>query len=250
MNGRVLVVCYHGVSDRWDSDLAVTTQRLEAQLRLLLSRGWRPTTFDQAVTAPPARKTLAVTFDDGYRSVRERAWPILQRLGVPASVFVPTALVGWSGPLQWEGIEEWLGTPHEEELHPMDWDELRWLAARGWEIGSHTCSHPHLTGTDDATLSFELERSRATLDAHMDRACRSLAYPYGDVDRRVIEAARAAGYATACTLSAVNDAEPLAWPRVGLYDIDHGWRLRAKLATRLRRVHASVRGRRRAGTFT
>src|SRR3954468_23003791 len=141
---RVLVLCYHGVSTDWRSDLAVQPARLERQLRLLLRRGWRPATFHQAVTAPPWAKTLAVTFDDAYRSVCRLAYPVLARLGIPATVFAPSALVGWPGALQWDGIEERLGTPWESELVPMDWDELRWLAWRGWEIGSHTCSHPHL----------------------------------------------------------------------------------------------------------
>jgi peptidoglycan/xylan/chitin deacetylase (PgdA/CDA1 family) len=239
---RTLVLCYHGVSERWQSDLAVTPQRLEEQLRLLLRRGWQPATFHQAATAPPWRKTLAVTFDDGYRSVRELAFPVLQRLGIPATVYVPTALVGWPGPLSWDGIERWLGTPDEQELVPMDWDELQWLAWRGWEIGSHTCSHPHLPEEDDAVLAFELERSRETLEMHMSKRCDSLAYPYGDFNRRVIEAARAAGYGSACTLNAVDEPHALAWPRVGLYDVDRGARLRLKLSTRLRRLHASLRG--------
>jgi peptidoglycan/xylan/chitin deacetylase (PgdA/CDA1 family) len=247
---RVLVLCYHGVSESWDSDLAVKPARLESQLRVLLHRGWKPATFHQAVSDPPWRKTLAVTFDDGYRSVAELGYPVLERLGIPATVFVPTALVGWPGPLQWDGIERWLGTPYESELVPMDWDELRWLAYRGWEIGSHTCSHPHLPEEDDAVLAFELGRSRETLEAHMDTPCRSLAYPYGNVDRRVIAAAREAGYASACTLSAVDEPEALAWPRVGLYDIDRGARLRLKLSTRLRRVHAALKDGRPERAYT
>ena len=247
---RVLVLCYHGVSERWDSDLAVRPQRLRAQLQLLLHRGWKPASFTDAVTDPPWRKTLAVTFDDGYRSVRTDAFPVLAELGILGTVFVPTALVGWPGPLQWDGIERWLGTPYESELVPMDWDELRWLAYRGWEIGSHTCSHPHLPEEDDGVLEFELTRSRESLEAHMDMPCRSLAYPYGDVDRRVIKAAGAAGYQTACTLSAVDEPEPLAWPRVGLYDIDRGARLRLKLSTRLRRVHAALKDGRPERAYT
>jgi peptidoglycan/xylan/chitin deacetylase (PgdA/CDA1 family) len=237
---RVLVLCYHGVSATWPSDLAVTPERIEAQVRLLLRSGWRGATFHDAVTAPPWRKTLAVTFDDGYRSVRDHAYPVLSRLGVPATVFVPTALVGWPGPLRWDGIEGWLGTPYENELRPMGWDDLRWLSRRGWEVGSHTCSHPHLPREDDEVLDFELRRSRETLESHMDAPCHSLAYPYGDVDRRVVEAARAAGYAAACTLSPVDDEEALAWPRVGLYQMDRGARLRLKLATRLRRAVAAA----------
>src|SRR4051812_50056800 len=96
-----------------------------------MRRGWRATTFHEAVTAPRWTKTMAVTFDDGYRSVRERAWPVLQRLGIPATVFVPTALVGWPGPLHWEGIEEGLGPPREGEVWPMGWGEARRVGRGG-----------------------------------------------------------------------------------------------------------------------
>jgi peptidoglycan/xylan/chitin deacetylase (PgdA/CDA1 family) len=61
----VLVLCYHAVSVRWPAELSVTPERLEEQLRLLVRRGFKGATFHQAVIAPPAPRTLAVTFDDG-----------------------------------------------------------------------------------------------------------------------------------------------------------------------------------------
>src|SRR5205807_6269636 len=70
----VLVLCYHAISESWSSDLAVSPDLLEAQIRLLLGRGYRGATFYEAVTAPPAARTLAVTFVDGYRSVHDHAF--------------------------------------------------------------------------------------------------------------------------------------------------------------------------------
>ena len=55
-----------------------------------MRRGYRGATFEDAVSAPPARRTLAVTFDDAYLSVLELGKPILDRLGLVATVFVPT----------------------------------------------------------------------------------------------------------------------------------------------------------------
>ena len=58
----VLVLCYHAVSERWPSELAVSPELLDGQLTELEGRGYRVTTFTRAVTDPPWPKTLAVTF--------------------------------------------------------------------------------------------------------------------------------------------------------------------------------------------
>jgi peptidoglycan/xylan/chitin deacetylase (PgdA/CDA1 family) len=81
----------------------------------------------------------------------------------------------------------------------MSWPELRSLADLGWEIGSHGGSHPHLTSLDDARLEDELVRSKASCEHHLDGSCISLAYPYGDVNRRVV-AARARELQHGCAL--------------------------------------------------
>ncbi|HEV2815132.1 MAG TPA: polysaccharide deacetylase family protein, partial [Solirubrobacteraceae bacterium] len=167
MRADVIVLCYHAVSDRWRSSLAVTPPRLEAQVRSLLRRGYRPQTFTEAVREPAARRVVVVTFDDAYRSVISRAAPVLERLGVPGTVFAPTGFVGSGEPMSWPGIEEWLATEHREELVPMDWEELRALAARGWEVGSHTVRHPHLTSLDATALDRELRESRAACEGEM-----------------------------------------------------------------------------------
>jgi peptidoglycan/xylan/chitin deacetylase (PgdA/CDA1 family) len=229
----VLVLCYHAVSPDWPAQIAVTPGRFEEQLRLLVGRGYRGATFTQAVIAPPHRKTLAVTFDDGVRSVLERARPVLAELGLPATVFVSTDYVGSGAPMRWPGIEEWHGGPHEQELVPLDWDELRRLRSEGWEIGSHTRTHPRLVKLDDETLAEELRGSRARLEAELGEPCRSFAYPFGEVDERVIAAARAAGYDAACTLlESYGGTSALSWPRVGIWRSDGPLSFRFKVALR------------------
>ncbi|CAA9503015.1 MAG: hypothetical protein AVDCRST_MAG85-1883 [uncultured Solirubrobacteraceae bacterium] len=238
---HVLVLCYHAVSSTWDSELAVTPSQLEWQVSRLLRLGYRPATYHQAVTAPPARYTLSVTFDDGYRSMREQAYPVLSRLGVPATVFVPTDYVGQDSPMSWDGIENWLGTPDEHELCPMDWDDLRWLTWRGWEIGSHTMSHPYLPSVEQPDLDRELVESKARLAEELGRPCRSIAYPYGGVIEQVAEATEAAGYETAAALwHPVRDHDRFTWPRVAIYRDDTPWRFAAKAAIRLRQFQGGI----------
>lgn len=229
----VLVLCYHALSEDWRADLSVRPDAFERQLELLVSRGYRGARFSEAVLSPPRGKTLAVTFDDGFRSVQELALPILERLGLPATVFAVTdfAREDEGLALRWPGIDQWCGGPHDRELASLSWRELRDLADRGWEIGSHTCAHPHLTQLDDDLLREELDRSRQACATGTGRPCSSIAYPYGSVDARVVAAARASGYAAGAALPArLHERRPLQWPRAGIYQNDDLRRFRLKVS--------------------
>lgn len=237
----VLVLCYHAVSDSWPASLSVTPARLESQLSLLVSRGYRGVTFYEAVSSPATEKTLAVTFDDAYRSILRLAYPVLSSLGLPGTVFVPAAFVGRRDPMRWSGIEQWLGGRHETELTCMSWQELEWLCDAGWEVGSHAQSHPYLTTLDDTSLESELSGSRKLCEERLNRPCRSLAYPYGDVDLRVIAAADRSGYLAAAGLPGRFDtAALLKWPRVGIYHRDSDFRFRIKVSRAVRRLRKSA----------
>jgi peptidoglycan/xylan/chitin deacetylase (PgdA/CDA1 family) len=216
-SGDTLVLCYHAVSPDWPERYTVTPDALETHVRHLLRRGYRGVTFAGAVRAGDGERVFALTFDDAYRSVRERALPLLGRLGVPATVFAVSGFAESAAPVT-TALGDWAGGPHEGELQSMGWDELRALTGYGWEIGSHTRSHPMLTRLSDAELRDELAASRAACEEGVGRPCTSLAYPYGDFDARVARAAAAAGYEQAATLfgGQPDRPEPLEWPRVAV----------------------------------
>jgi peptidoglycan/xylan/chitin deacetylase (PgdA/CDA1 family) len=230
----VLVLCYHAVSERWPSELAVSPELLDEQLTTLEGRGYRATTFTRAVTDPPWPRTLAVTFDDAYRSTLELAAPVLARHDAPGTVYAPTDWVGRPEPMSWPGIEEWSDGPHGHELLCLDWDGLGELKRQGWEVGSHTRSHPRLPRVDDAALERELRGSRELIAERLG-GCDSIAYPYGDSDDRVVRATAAAGYRTAGTLTGLpHVARPLSWPRVGVYPDNRPLFFRLKTSSTLR----------------
>jgi peptidoglycan/xylan/chitin deacetylase (PgdA/CDA1 family) len=236
-----LVLCYHAVSTSWDAPLSVTPGQLDAQLSHLSARGYRAVTFAEALGGAASGRRVAITFDDGYRSVLRLAQPVLEAHGMAAAtLFVPTDFIGIEQPMSWPGIDRWLRGPHAAELVPISWDEAGQLAAAGWEIGSHTCSHPRLTELDDERLRTQLEDSRAECEQRLRRPCESLAFPYGAFDRRVSEAARAAGYAGAAALAA-GPGRPSrhCWPRVGVYHVDGDRSFRMKVSPAARRLRRS-----------
>jgi peptidoglycan/xylan/chitin deacetylase (PgdA/CDA1 family) len=239
----LLVLCYHAVSHTWPAALSVTPEALDRQLAQLTRRGYRGARFTDVVLGRAGRgRIVAVTFDDSYRSVLEQAKPILDRHGFPGTLYVPTDWAGDPRPMTWAGIDHWVGTEHEPELHSLTWDELRGLAADGWEIGSHTCSHPHLPGLDDATLVHELEHSKAVIERELGQPCTSLAYPYGATDERVRRAAEAAGYVAAGTIPRIlYPPRPLMWPRTPIFHVDSPQRFRLKASRTVRRLRTRPR---------
>jgi peptidoglycan/xylan/chitin deacetylase (PgdA/CDA1 family) len=236
----VVVLCYHAVSDTWPIGMAIRPASLERHVRWLLEHGYEPATFHDAVVAPSAPRTFALTFDDAWASIFEHGFPVLSALGVPATVFTLTDAPGppvrrLRGPI----LEPLVGGPHEHELMPMSWDQLRTLQDAGWEIGSHTRSHPFLTTVDDDRLGDELAASKLRCEEMLGRPCRTIAYPSGDFDARVVRFARAAGYAVAGTLPVRfdRDPDPLAYPRVSIQRDDS---IRT-FATKVSRVTRLVR---------
>ncbi len=239
----VLVLAYHAISDDWDAVTTVTARQLRDQVDFLLARGYVGVTFERALTAPPVGRIFAITFDDAHRSVYTIGLPMLRAHGIPATVFVPTDHVGTGQPTGWEGFEADARGPHADDLVCMDWSELREAADHGWEIGSHTRSHPRLTTIPDGQLRDELEGSRELLEARLQRPCASLAYPYSDVDDRVVAAAHAAGYTRAVTIPVGGTYPlPLRWPRVGVFRSDSLRRFKLMTAPATRRFLISVTG--------
>ena len=225
MRRRTLVLCYHAISDDWSHELGVTPRVFDLHLRGLLRRGFRPVSAGEAVER--GGRVLHVTFDDAYRSV-SFGLPILERLGIPATMFVVTS---WADDGRPVAVPELAAERdrHPEHLATMDWDALGALLERGVEIGSHTETHAHLGHLGDAELTRELRDSRSRCEDELGRPCRYLAYPYGEHDGRAQRAARLAGYRAAFALMSGADARnPYAFPRVDLYGYDGTFRARVK----------------------
>ena len=188
---RAVILGYHGVADCPRSDdefmLQLPPAKFRAQLELMLSAGYRFVTVAQlarraAGERPPAG-LAAVSFDDAMRNVLTAAFPILAGLGIPATVYVPTAWLGRRSP--------WIGPSGDGAI--LTEDELRQLAAAGWELGTHTATHADLSRLDYGACRREIDASCGVLGPIAGERVETLAYPFGRYGTAAIAAARDAG---------------------------------------------------------
>lgn len=245
MPADTLVLCYHAVSPSWPSELAVKPEALREQLAALLADGYRPVTFTEAALARGEEKLVAATFDDAFLSVFEHGREVLAELGVPGTLFVPTDFPDSGVPFPLPEAA-WIGTDHESELTCMSWDQVRLLRDGGWEIGSHSCSHPWLTQISDRQLAEEMTRSKAICEEQLGEPTRSIAYPYGNHDDRVVAAAAAAGYETACTVPhrfEPFEASSLRFARIDVTRTESPRAFRLRTAARSRRARTTAAAR-------
>ncbi len=170
----------------------VFLDQFDAQLAALSRWGYTPITLEdwldfRAGRREPPRRPIALTFDDGYRSNHDIAWPLLRRHRATATVFLVADLIG--GTNRWDADEL-----QEPLLGPA---EISAMQAGGIQFGSHTCSHRSLTHIPPAEALDELTRSRATLEALLGYPVVTLAYPYNNHNATVRALARRAGYKAA-----------------------------------------------------
>jgi len=193
------VLCYHAVSHVWDHPLAVHPHMLERQLAAATRWGWRPAGVADVVARRP--RALHVTFDDAYRSIVD-ALPALERLGILPTVFVSTSYADQGRRLDLPPLGD-LPVAHRDELSTLRWDELRELAGRSIEVGSHSRTHANLRELSTGELWREVSASREEIESELGRRCRYFAYPYGQFDARVRDMVERAGYEAAFGLVGV-----------------------------------------------
>ncbi len=189
----------------------VTPWLISRQIDYLRSRGLSSCSLIELPDADESSPCFAITFDDGYLSVCRDACPLLLSKNVPATIFVVAGAIG--------GINQWDRAAGDVIERMMGADQIREVAATGFEIGSHTMTHPRLSKLSPDDLKRELVDSKKLLEDIIGREVTSFSYPYGDYSPEVLEAVREAGYrrATATKLGTVrSDCPAFEIPRVNV----------------------------------
>ncbi len=216
------ILMYHRIAPSGAAEMTrwrVTPEKFEAQLRYLHDSGfytprlhdWRVAAHDRK--ALPGRAVI-FTFDDAYLDFFTHALPLLQQYHFRAIVFPVAERIGKTN--TWDKA-------YCEEIELMDWSHLRTLLAAGFEIGSHSASHPAMTALSPERVVKEAAGSRALLARELQCRIDAFAYPYGDVDQIVKHLVGASGYSFGFTCKAAmakHSDDLLTLPRFEVSGID------------------------------
>ena len=214
---HVVVLVYHRFAPTMDSSMTVRMQTFEAHLRMIEAAGYRIVPLADVLmwhegqpNALPA-KAVAITVDDGHRSVYDMLWPALRGRGIPVTLFVyPSAI--------------------SNATYAMTWAQLRELASTGqFDVQSHTYWHPnfrveraHRSADDFAQFARDqLRRAKRRIETEVGAPVHVLAWPFGIHDPQLEHLAREEGYTAGLTLDArpVQPSQPaMALPRYLITD--------------------------------
>jgi peptidoglycan/xylan/chitin deacetylase (PgdA/CDA1 family) len=215
--GRLTLVGWHRIGA--GSGLSTSYDDFRRHLDTLEEWGARVLSLDDAVdrlaVGDLPRRAVTLTFDDGYASVLDVAWPELHRRGLPATLFAV------SGYLDGRGRFPWDRAASSADARLADAAALRDAADAGLDIGSHTVTHRWLPGLDPADVERELKQSRHDLEDELGRPVASFAYPMGGWNARVRQLVDAAGYRVGVTVDRGRNrtgADPLALRRAFAFD--------------------------------
>ncbi len=175
----MLILTYHSL-DNSGSVISLPPETFVKQMRFLKQSGYQAISLQRACRswehreALPSR-TIVLTFDDGYASLKEVALPILHECGFEATVFVVAGYVG--------GYNNWPSQPPiVPHLPLLTWTDLRDLSRQGFEIAGHTLTHPILAGISKDAMAREIKRSKDIIEQKIGAPVHTFAYPYGIVD--------------------------------------------------------------------
>ena len=229
---RVLpVLMYHRIGDAQTEDpggsvdLWISEDAFRHHMELLVSRGFRGLTLDEAFVClrdgSVPRRSVLLTIDDGYAETLQRAAPILTSAGLRAAVFVVADQVGETVEVAHPVLSEKNGG------RVAGGEELRaWIDA-GFDVGSHSLSHVDLSSAEPDVLRREMRESKTRLEALLEREILDFCYPYTLHGAEARRESREAGYRMAFA------GEPpmgdlWAVPRMMVYPRDHDRRFARK----------------------
>jgi peptidoglycan/xylan/chitin deacetylase (PgdA/CDA1 family) len=185
----VPILCYHNLGPQTRGRLVMSASAFEEQMRYLKREGYHVITLKQfleftALRQQLPRKTVVLTFDDGWKSFKEYAYPILKELGFPATLFIYTDFIG--------------------ARIALSWAELKELAQEGFDIQAHSKSHDDMRKKPSESeedynrrMQVELVQPPSVLQQRVGTPAKILAYPYGSHDEGLVKRVKEAGYIAA-----------------------------------------------------
>lgn len=184
----VPILCYHSFREKCRTPLCISREAFERQMAYLKKHEYRVITLRELsgflrYGHGLPRRAVVITFDDGYRSFYDIAYPILKKYDYRATLFVYTDFISSS-------------------KSALTWEQLRSLQADGFEIGAHGVSHSDLTqrrsDENEAAYVERIEReiagAKAIIDEKLGQNTAYIAFPYGGYNQQILRLCEQAGY--------------------------------------------------------
>ncbi len=172
------ILLYHLILDETygtNEYLFVKPAEFEAQLQEIQKQGYKTVFADELEQIGHNEKAVVITFDDGYVDNYTIAFPLLQKYGMKATVFIPSAMIGTEG--------------HLTE------DQIREMQESGvFHFGSHTMTHMKLDTALTPDIERELSESKTKIEEITGASVAALAYPNGAYNDMVELFAEKYGY--------------------------------------------------------
>ncbi|WP_298273305.1 polysaccharide deacetylase family protein [Geobacter sp.] len=183
---RVPVLLYHDISNQYGDPFTISPALFAAQMEWLYANGYRAVPVcDAATLKARGEKTVVITFDDGYATFIDYAYPLFRQYGFHSTIAVIGSHAG-------SFIER------DGRRPVLSWDEYRYLVADDLvEVACHTYDLHAFNRAKIATtaeVESDLMRFQQTVEKELGKRARVLAWPYGIYDRDRINAARRAGF--------------------------------------------------------
>ena len=189
----VPILLYHAIEENYPdeiSNLAITSALFEDHMQTLLKHGYTTITFQDYIDfkyndKELPEKPIIITFDDGYLSNYTKAFPILKKYGMKATIFIVASTVGKMYP--------------EINYSHFTWEHARKMRESGLiEIGSHTYYHNDVSQYSPEMAAMDLRLSKYLIDTNLNYNCTLLAFPYGLCTEENQQQALDAGYELTC----------------------------------------------------
>lgn len=180
----IAILGYHKIGQPtrggWETWFYVPEETFVAHLTCLARRRWQVIGLRallQGLRQPDSlpERAAVLTFDDGYRSMRQVTLPCLKSFGFPAVLFVPTDYVGKTNSFDQD---------NEPTERICNWADLRALERGSVSVQSHGASHRPFSMLDRDQQLIELKQSKSVLERELEHPVNAFAFPYGDAGRR------------------------------------------------------------------
>jgi peptidoglycan/xylan/chitin deacetylase (PgdA/CDA1 family) len=189
----VPILVYHNIAPQAKGRMVIGVKNFAEQMRYLKTHGFRVVSLKDfldfiSLKKQLPKKSVVVSFDDGYRSFLQYAYPVLKELGFTATLFVYTDFVGAGS-------------------NAVGWADLKKLREEGFEVEAHSKSHADLRrGKGESAeeyakrINLELTQSKELFQKQLGYRTEVIAYPYGRQDEVVVQRARERGYLAGFTV--------------------------------------------------